>query len=99
MKSESEIAQSCPTCSDPMDCSLPGSSAHGVFQARVLEWVAIDLSSVKHRLYLFVMYLVSHDSLLSESPGKPKNTRVSSLSLPQEIFPTKESNWGLLHHR
>ena len=41
VKSESEVAQSCPTLSDPMDCSLPGSSVHGIFQARVLEWVAI----------------------------------------------------------
>ena len=42
VKSESEIAQSCPTLCDPMDCSLPGSSAHGIFQARILEWVAIE---------------------------------------------------------
>ena len=41
VKSESEVAQSCPTLRDPMDCSLPGSSIHGIFQARVLEWVAI----------------------------------------------------------
>ena len=41
IKSESEVVQSCPTLCDPMDCSLPGSSAHGIFQARVLEWVAI----------------------------------------------------------
>ena len=41
VKSESEVAQSCPTLSDPMDCSLPGSSIHGIFQARVLEWGAI----------------------------------------------------------
>ena len=40
-KSESEVAQSCPTLSDPMDCSPPGSSVHGIFQARVLEWGAI----------------------------------------------------------
>jgi len=39
--SESEVAQSCPTLSDPMDCSLPGSSVHGIFPARVLEWGAI----------------------------------------------------------
>ena len=39
VKSESEVAQSYPTLSDPMDCSLPGSSAHGIFQARVLKWV------------------------------------------------------------
>ena len=42
MKNESEVAQSCPTLRDPMDCSLPGSSVHGIFQARVLEWGAID---------------------------------------------------------
>ena len=41
VKSESEVAQSCPTLSDPMDCSLPGSSVHGIFQARVLHWGAI----------------------------------------------------------
>ena len=45
VKSESEVIQSCPTSSDPMDCSLPGSSAHGIFQARVLEWGAIAFSS------------------------------------------------------
>ena len=44
VKSESEVAQSCPTLSDPMDCSLPGSSVHGIFQARVLEWCAIAFS-------------------------------------------------------
>jgi len=38
VKSETEVAQSCPTLSDPTDCSLPGSSIHGIFQARVLEW-------------------------------------------------------------
>ena len=44
VKSESEVAQSCPTRRDPMDCSLPGSSAQGIFQARVLEWGAIAFS-------------------------------------------------------
>ena len=44
VKSESEVAQSHLTLSDPMDCSLPGSSIHGIFQARVLEWVAIAFS-------------------------------------------------------
>ena len=43
VKSESEVAQSCPTLSDPMDHSLPGSSVHGIFQARVLEWGAIAI--------------------------------------------------------
>ena len=45
VKSESEIAQSCPTLSHPMDCSLPGSSIHGIFQTRVLEWGAIAFST------------------------------------------------------
>ena len=44
MKSESEVTQSCPTLSGPMDCSLPGSSIHAIFQARVLEWGAIAFS-------------------------------------------------------
>ena len=44
VNSEREVAQSCPTLSDPMDCSPPGSSAHGIFQARVLEWGAIAFS-------------------------------------------------------
>ena len=44
VKSESEVTQSCLTLSNPMDCSLPGSSAHGIFQARVLEWGAIAFS-------------------------------------------------------
>ena len=44
LKSESEVVQSCPTLRDPMDCNLPGSSIHGIFQARVLEWVTIAFS-------------------------------------------------------
>ena len=52
VKSESEVAQSCPTPSDPMDCSLPGSSVHGIFQARVLEWGAIAFSSAYYLRYL-----------------------------------------------
>ena len=44
VKSESDVAQSCVTLRDPMDCSLPGSSNPGIFQARVLEWVAISFS-------------------------------------------------------
>ena len=47
LKSESEVAQSCMTPSDPMDCSLPGSSIHGIFQARELEWGAIAFSKRK----------------------------------------------------
>ena len=46
VKSEREVAQSCPTLSHPMDCSPPGSSVHGIFQARVLEWGAIAFLSI-----------------------------------------------------
>ena len=48
VKSESEVAQSCPTLSDPMDCSPPGSSVHRIFQARLLEWVAIAFSIISY---------------------------------------------------
>ena len=55
VKSESEVAQSCPTLSDPMDCSLLGSSIHGIFQARVLEWgaIAFSVSVAKAVKYIF----------------------------------------------
>ena len=48
VKSESEATQPCPTLSDPMDCSPPGSSVHGIFQARVLEWAATAFSSISN---------------------------------------------------
>ena len=48
VKSEREVAQSCPTLSDLMDCSPPGSSVHGIFQARVLEWGAITFSGISY---------------------------------------------------
>ena len=56
VKSESEVAQSCPTLSNPMDCSLPGSSIHGIFQARVLEWGAIAFSVIGMQLLVIVSY-------------------------------------------
>ena len=56
VKSESEVTQSCLTPSDPMDCSLSGSSIHEIFQARVLEWVAIAFSNVKSYLLLLHIY-------------------------------------------
>ena len=52
VKSEQEVAQSCPTLSDPMDYSLPGSSVHGIFQARVLEWGAIAFSDDQPRQHI-----------------------------------------------
>ena len=58
VKSESEVAQSCPTLSDPMDCSLPGSSIHGIFQAGVLEWgaIAFSVDDVKEVVIFNVIY-------------------------------------------
>jgi len=53
VKSESEVAQSCLTLSDPMDCSLPGSSIHGIFQAGVLEWGAIALHELHIKEVIF----------------------------------------------
>ena len=66
VKSESEVAQSCPTLSDPMDCSLPGSSLRGIFQARVLEWGAIAFSRAtvyqvaKSRIQLSTAHTAAH---------------------------------------
>ena len=56
VKSEREVAQLCRTLSDPMDCSLPGSSAHGIFQARVLEWGAIAFSTLPCYSFPNLMY-------------------------------------------
>ena len=56
VKSESEVAQWCLTLSDPMDCSLPGSSVHGIFQGRVLEWVTIAFS--RTYVYLWLIHVV-----------------------------------------
>ena len=58
VKSESEVTQSCPTLRDPMDCSLPGSSAHGISQARILEWGAIVFFTENLGLLLFLLCLV-----------------------------------------
>ena len=63
LKSESEVAQSCLTLSDPMDCSLPGSSVHGIFRARVLEWGAIAFSVAHSRSIQILSSLRSHPSL------------------------------------
>ena len=56
VKNESEVVQSCPTLSDPMDCSPPGSSIHGIFQARVLGWDAIAFSSSSFTAFLLMIF-------------------------------------------
>ena len=65
VKSESEVAQSCPTLSDPMDCSPPGSSIHGIFQARVLEWGAIAFSEKE----VYQVLKVTSKTILSRTHG------------------------------
>ena len=64
VKSESEVTQSCPTLHDPMDCSLPGSSIHGILQARALEWGAIAFSIRKTKRkqisYYIYIYIYTH---------------------------------------
>ena len=72
VKSESEVPQSCLTLSDPMDCSLPGSSAHGIFQARVLEWVAIVFSAEQNIIplippFLQILFFQVTNALLCDS--------------------------------
>ena len=59
VKSESEVAQSCPTLSDPMDCSLPGPSVHGILQARGLEWGIKILGSLIYTLYSDMIHVLS----------------------------------------
>ena len=71
VKSESEVAQLCPAPSDPMDCSLPGSSVHGIFQARVLEWGAIAFSKA-----------MANEASEIQIPGFCPNLTLSSLALP-----------------
>ena len=73
VKSESEVVQSCPTLSDTMDCSLPGSSVHGIFQARVLEWGAIAFSDTYSavRAKWLQSYLTLCDPIDGSPPGSP----------------------------
>ena len=81
-----------------MDCSLPGSSIHGILQARILEWVVISFSggSFQPRDRTQVSHLAGR-FFTSLAIRNPKNTGVGSLSLLQRIFPTQESKQGLLH--
>ena len=67
VKSESEVTQSCPTLSDPMDCSLPGSSIHGIFRARVLEWGAIAFSFCLEHSISFPLLCTFQESALKAS--------------------------------
>ena len=65
VKSEIEVAQLCPTLNDPIDCRPPGSSIHGIFQARVLEWGAIAFSDTKMQLKMEKLYTVNKNKTRS----------------------------------
>ena len=90
-----KVTQSRLTLWNSMDCTV-----HGILQARILEWVTIPFSrgysQPRHRTQVF---LIAGNSWSAESQEKLKNTGVGSLSLLQQIFPTQESNQGLLHCR
>ena len=83
VKIESEVAQSCSTLSHPMDCSLPGSSVHGIFQARVLEWDAIafseqqqqtlSITQVVKKRKVSLIHAVSNDLTLYGEESMPFN--------------------------
>ena len=75
VKSESEVTQLYPTLSDPMDCSLPGSSVHGIFQARILEWAAIAFS----RIYVYIElihFVVQHYKVIYLNLKKERKKKV-----------------------
>ena len=75
VKSESEVAQSCPILSNPMDCSPPGSSVHGIFQARVLEWGAIAFSDHFSRFQICVLEWLLSKRLEIASVGEDVEER------------------------
>ena len=76
VKRESEVTQSCPTLSDPMDCSLPVSSIHGIFQARVLEWGAIAFSEQQQmaNTYGKMLYILCHEGITNFNHETPLHT-------------------------
>ena len=85
VKSESEVIQSCQTLSNPVDCSLPGSSVHGIIQARVLEWGAIAFSIAYARYLLFLSFIVP--ILAWNIPLRSLFSWMRSLVFPILFFP------------
>ena len=80
------------TLCDPMDCNLPGSSVHGIFQAIIMEWIFASPGDLPNPGIKPRSSALQMDSLPSEPPGKPNNTGVGSLCLLQGIFTIQESN-------
>ena len=84
VKSESEVAQSCPILSDPMDCSLPGSSTHGIFQARVLEWGA---SAFSKAMLLLLLSRFSRVRLCA-------NPKTTAHQAPPSLGLSRQEHWS-----
>ena len=95
MRVKVKVAQSCPTVCNPMDYTV-----HGILQVRILEWVVLHFSrgSSQPKDQTWVSHIAG-GFFTSWATAKPKNTGVGSLFLLQGIFPTQESNWGLLYCR
>ena len=97
VKSQSEVTQLCLTLRDPMDCSLPGSSAHGIFQARILEWVVISFSnhhpqsSVKFANFIISIHILKAKSVKFQSRWQWGKT-VTKARNPQAKKKRKSSN-------
>ena len=89
VKSESEVAQSCLTLRDPMDCSLPGSSVHGIFQARVLEWGAIAFSRYCIKRIAQMLSQVVNKCSLYGNDGLPRQVNRGEVSDQIEAFAPK----------
>ena len=90
MKSESEVSQSCPTLSDLMECSPPGSSVHGIFQARVLEWGVIAFSIKGTVAATAAKSLQSCPTLCDSIDGSPLGSSVSG------ILQARILEWGAI---
>ena len=110
VKSESEVALSCPTLSDPMDCSPPGSSVHGIFQARVLGWVAMLIFlaqlcliniSILFCSYFISYYKINHVAkllsvkLLVAKKFKRKHLMITLYVRQQKRYRCSEQTFGL----
>ena len=99
VKSEREVAQSCPALRDPMDCSLPGSSAHGIFQARVLEWGAIACSNYCTTALISHANRASHVALVVKNPPTSVVTRDQSLGQEDPLEEGTATHSSILHWR
>ena len=106
VKSECEFAQSCLTVLDPMGCSLPGSSVHGIFQARVLEWVGIAFSNPRNYSLRNIKVNLKHESIVAQvvylkvaqscpTPSDPMDCSLPGSSV-HGIFQTRVLEWGAI---